>query len=647
MEPLDRQRTEKSHDFANDPYQWNHLRGWRSYRVLRPCRGMYHDVKRRLPYYASDWIDGLNYHTIVATMRITFVNLLPALAFQLDMRRNTEGFFGINEALFSSALAAVVFSLLSAQPLTVVGITGLISLFNYTVYDITKAQGVVDQYPQIIAWVAIWAAITHWLAAVLNLCDYMRYITDYSSEAFGMYVGIIYMIKGVEELVAQFYEDAGQITGGYLSIVIAIGYWASVYLLEHIGKTTMFTPWVRKSLADFAYPIATLWWTGFSHIPGRITEANLMRVPRTRAFYPTVEHPGPGPWLIDFWNLDVKWIFVSLPMGILLTLLFYYDHNVSSITAQAKQFPLTKPSGFHWDYFLLGCTCFAAGIIGVPLPNGLVPQAPVHTDACTAYKEEKTIRKETDSGGEEAIVPAKIVRAVEVKEQRVSHFLMALAFIGLMTGPLLDVLHTIPRALFAGVFWTVGWGPIGGNQMTSNLVYLFREHGYNRPADARTSLLKSRILSYDATRWFGVAASVAISQTIGAIGFPVIIIALIPLRWIILTRIFTVEELDILDAPTADADVILASFGGQPERPEIALAEKRMKVCHVEEQREGSSRRGASLSSTSSSAQVQASADVQMPEQRRVVEEGALNAREAGAPSKLSTGHDRSQERKH
>ncbi len=48
--------------------------------------------------------------------------------------------------------------------------------------------------------------------------------------------------------------------------------------------------------------------------------------------------------------------------------------NVSSLTAQAKQFPLKKPGGFHWDFFLLGCTSFVAGIIGIPLPNGLVPQ---------------------------------------------------------------------------------------------------------------------------------------------------------------------------------------------------------------------------------------------------------------------------------
>ena len=184
-----------SADFRNDPYSWEGLTGWKSYRMARPFRGMYWDVRRRLPYYWSDITDGFNYRTFAGTIRIFFVNLLPALAFQLDMERNTDGYFGINEGLFASALAAVVFSLLSAQPLTVVGITGLISLFNYTVYDIAVAQGVANIYPQLIAWVSIWAAITHWMASIFNWCDYMRYITDFSSTSFGLYVGTIYMSK--------------------------------------------------------------------------------------------------------------------------------------------------------------------------------------------------------------------------------------------------------------------------------------------------------------------------------------------------------------------------------------------------------------------------------------------------------------------
>jgi hypothetical protein len=170
---------------------------------------MVHDVRRRLPYYWSDIRDGFNYRTFAATVRMArpkthvvqdeanlrpqyFVNLLPALAFILDMNHNAGGFYGVNEALFSSALAALVFSILSAQPLTIVGITGLISLFNYTIYDIIKLHDV-SLYPAFMVWVGIWSAITHWIAAGLNWCDYMRYVTDYSSNTFALYVGTIYL----------------------------------------------------------------------------------------------------------------------------------------------------------------------------------------------------------------------------------------------------------------------------------------------------------------------------------------------------------------------------------------------------------------------------------------------------------------------
>lgn len=559
-------------DFANDPYTWDDQIGWRAWRPLRPFRGMYHDVRRRIPYYWSDVVDGFNYRTFAGAIRIFFVNILPALAFQLDMTRGTHGYFGINEGLFSSALAAVVFSTLSCQPLTVVGITGLISLFNYTIYDIAAAQGITDLYPQFIAWCAIWAAITHWAAAIFNLCDYMRYITDFSSQSFGLYVGIIYMIKGVEELVANF-DEGTERAGGYLSCIIALMYWFTVYRMENIGATTFMKPWARKMVSDYAYPIATLWWTGFSHIPGRIADTSLHRIPHSTAFHPTVDRS----WLVPFWTLPVKWVFVALPIGILLTLLFYYDHNVSSLTAQAKQFPLTKPAGFHWDFFLLGCTCFIGGIIGIPLPNGLVPQAPVHTDSCTDYQDilKKTLEKDDEPEAEFEQHNRKKIEAIDVKEQRISHWLMALALIGTMTGPLLDVLHTIPRALFAGVFFVVGWGSVGSNAIVHNILFTWREKQFIDPSEPRLGLPRRRIYLYVAFQLAGVLSSVAISQTIAAIGFPVIIISLIPLRWVILPRVFTEHELLILDAPTADADVVLASMGGQPERPEVRLAEER------------------------------------------------------------------------
>ncbi|KAK0129757.1 hypothetical protein ONS96_000312 [Cadophora gregata f. sp. sojae] len=546
-------------------YTCDGVTGWRRFRVLRPGRGMYYDICRRLPYYWSDVTDAFTYRTFASTVRMYFVNLLPALAYTLDMQRRTDGFYSVNESLFASALAAMVFSTISAQPLTIVGITGLISLFNYTIYDIIKIYDV-TLYARFMTWTAIWAAIWHWLVAVWNLCDYMRYVTDFSSETFGMYVGIIYMIKGVEELVSLF--DSFGSVDGYLSCVIAILYFGTVYALEKIGSGVLAKPWARGLLADYAYPIATIFWVGFAHIPGTIKRANISTLPISRAFYPTQ----PRSWLIDFWTLDLKWVFVAMPFGFLVMLLFYYDHNVSSLTAQAKQYPLKKPGGFHWDFFLLGCTTFVSGIIGIPLPNGLVPQAPVHTDSLTLFETDLQIIATEEGEGNEIRRP--IVRATGVVEQRISHFLMGLGIIGTMTGPLLIVLHTMPRAIFCGVFFVVGWGSIESNGITQKLLFLMTERRFVQQAEPLLKVRRRKIWLYLMFQIVGVILPVAISQTIAAIGFPVLVCALIPFRWKTMPRWFTVKELEIMDDLTANNEVVLASFGGAPNLPGSSTAEE-------------------------------------------------------------------------
>jgi hypothetical protein len=82
-----------------------------------------------------------------------------------------------------------------------------------------------------------------------------------------------------------------------------------------------------------------------------------------------------------------------------------------------------------------------------------VPQAPVHTDSLTVYETGLEVTETKDGGGE---IRKPFVKATAVVEQRVSHFLMGMAIWGTMTGPLLIVLHTMPAAVFAGVFFVVG-----------------------------------------------------------------------------------------------------------------------------------------------------------------------------------------------
>ncbi|KAF7502367.1 hypothetical protein GJ744_005988 [Endocarpon pusillum] len=58
----------------DEQYGYDGLTGWRSYRILRPGRGIYHDFKRRLPYYRSDLKDALTYRTAASVIRMYFVN---------------------------------------------------------------------------------------------------------------------------------------------------------------------------------------------------------------------------------------------------------------------------------------------------------------------------------------------------------------------------------------------------------------------------------------------------------------------------------------------------------------------------------------------------------------------------------------------
>lgn len=110
---------------------------------VRLFRGMIRDVRRRLPYFLSDWTDAWDYRVLPATVYmyfaksvrtlskvkarqpiLTIVSILPALAFSLDMFEKTDMHYGVNEVLLASVLGAAVFSCFAAQPLVIVGVTG-------------------------------------------------------------------------------------------------------------------------------------------------------------------------------------------------------------------------------------------------------------------------------------------------------------------------------------------------------------------------------------------------------------------------------------------------------------------------------------------------------------------------------------------
>ncbi|KAK2459667.1 hypothetical protein APHAL10511_008312 [Amanita phalloides] len=539
--------------------------------IKRIGSGIRQDVGARAPYYVSDWTDAWNYRVVPATALIFFANVLPGIAFSLDLIETTNH-YGVAEVLVASFMAAFIFSVLGAQPLTIAGVTGPITVFNKTVYDILAKESNPPIYLHFIGWVYLWGAIFHWVSALLNCCNFLKYVTVFSCDTFGFYVSWVYLQYGVQVITRQFNQTNK--LGALTSVVLAILMLVTCFLFQALAKSSFFHRHVRRFLADYGMPISLVAASGMAYW-GFFYTAEAVTLPTGGAF----QAAEGREWLVRFWQLEKKWIGMALPFGFVLWILFFFDHNVSSLMAQGSEFPLKKPPGFHYDFFLLGICTFIAGLIGVPAPNGLIPQAPIHTMSLAVMGQpfKKTRDEEHGDGKREAgaerddssiklssleATSDHVEVRIAVVEQRVSNLAQGALCLVLLTGPFMHILHLIPRGVLAGLFWYMGADALQANGITLKLFYFIRDKRLTARDDPLRNVRRSRILLFVSIQLVAFGVTFAITQTIAAIGFPVIIMLLIPLRVLVIPRLpFSAKELLILDRPTA-SPFTMESVGG-------------------------------------------------------------------------------------
>ncbi len=108
----------------------------------------------------------------------------------------------------------------------------------------------------------------------------------------------------------------------------------------------------------------------------------------------------------------------------------------------------------------------------------------------------------------------------------------------------------------------MGTQALAGNGITLKLLFLAKDKQLTSAVDPLARLERRQaIWAFVALQLFGFGATFAITQTIAAIGFPIIILCLVPVRTFLLPKCFRSEELNALDAPTAGA-FVMESVGG-------------------------------------------------------------------------------------
>jgi hypothetical protein len=119
-------------------------------------------------------------------------------------------------------------------------------------------------------------------------------------------------------------------------------------------------------------------------------------------------------------------------------------------------------------------------------------------------------------------------------------------------------------------------------------MYLMSEHRFLQRDNPLNTVSQKKIWLFIGIQALGVACTVAISQTIAAIGFPVLIIALIPIRTFLMPKWFSQHELNVLDDLTATNPAVLVSFGGTPSMMKDVKEEGVDEFGRIEARRTGS-----------------------------------------------------------
>ena len=102
----------------------------------------------------------------------------------------------------------------------------------------------------------------------------------------------------------------------------------------------------------------------------------------------------------------------------------------------------------------------------------------------------------------------------------------------------------------------MGLDSLRSSGLVHKILYFLLDRALTPPSSPLRKVRKSRILLFVGLQLLGFGIAFGITQTTAAIGFPVVILLLVPLRSVIVPKLpFTEQELAILDGPTASSFV--------------------------------------------------------------------------------------------
>uniref|UniRef100_A0A4W3JK62 Anion exchange protein n=1 Tax=Callorhinchus milii TaxID=7868 RepID=A0A4W3JK62_CALMI len=524
--------------------------------------GLVRDVRRRYPLYLSDFKDALNPQCMAAIIFIYFAALSPAITFGGLLGEKTMGLIGVSELILSTSVQMIIFTLLAAQPLLIVGFSGPLLVFEEAFYKFCDANKL--DYLTGRVWIGFWLIAIVVIMVALEGSFLVRFISRFTQEIFALLISIIFIYETFYKLVWIFKDHplqacypqnmtvnsalapynsseveiikvTGQPNTALLSLMLMVGTFFIAFFLRKFKNSRFFPGWVRRVIGDFGVPIAIFLMVMINYF---ITDVYTQKLSVPHGL--SVTSPNKRGWFIhplgrnrDF---PIWMMFASVIPAVLVFILIFMETMITTLIISKKERMLVKGSGFHLDLLLIVMTGGVSAILGLPWLAAATVRTVTHVNALTVMSK--------------SVAPGDKPKIQEVKEQRVTGLVVAiLVGLSIVIG---DLLRQIPLAVLFGIFLYMGVTSLNGIELFERIKLLLMPPKYHPDHNFVRKVKTLRMHLFTSIQIFCLGILWAVMSTVASLGFPFVLILTVPLKLFGLTRIFTEREMKCLDAHDAE-----------------------------------------------------------------------------------------------
>ncbi|XP_071768690.1 solute carrier family 4 member 1a (Diego blood group) [Centroberyx gerrardi] len=535
-----------------------------------PFGGMVRDLKRRYRHYISDYTDALNPQVLAAVIFIYFAALSPAITFGGLLSDKTEKMMGVSELMISTSIQGIIFCLIAAQPVLVIGFSGPLLVFEEAFFSFCKAQGI--EYIVGRIWVGMWLIVIVVITVAVEGSFLVRFISRFTQEIFSILISLIFIYETFSKLMKIFkahplilnydhlndtldnpfhpvikehieFHSDGNVTikeleierpypnTALLSMCLMFGCFFIAYFLRQFKNGHYFPGPLRHLIGDFGVPIAIFFMIA---VDISIEDAYTQKLVVPKGV--EVTNPKVRGWFIN--PMGEKKPFPIWMMGaccvpaLLVFILIFLESQITTLIVSKPERKMVKGSGFHFDLLILVTMGGIASIFGVPWLSAATVRSVTHANALTVMS--KGPKPEIE----------------KVIEQRISGFLVAIMVgVSILMEPILKM---IPMTALFGIFLYMGITSLSGIQMWDRILLLIVPKKYH-PADAYATKVKTlRMHLFTLIQIVCLAVLWVVKISPFSLALPFVLILTIPLRMFMTGTLFSAKEMKCLDADDAN-----------------------------------------------------------------------------------------------